>query len=95
MPLRTGGRGRTNGIYLLTNYVLSNRPILCGVDADLAGTWEFVCTNANYVLSGVVLTGNHLYYNQSVGPWPLPDMGHDDRSISQLPLTAAQSNTGT
>ena len=63
MPLRTGGRGGTNEIYLLTNYVLLNRHnvILYRVDADSAGTWEFSCTNANYVLSGVVLTGNHLY----------------------------------
>ena len=74
---------------------LCNRQILCGVDADSAGTWEFLRTNASYVLSGVVLTGNHLYYNQSVGPWPLPNMRRDDRSISQLPFTAAQSNTGT
>ena len=63
MPLRTGGRGGTNEIYLLTNYVQLNRHnvILYRVDADSAGTWEFSCTNANYVLSGVVLTGNHLY----------------------------------
>ena len=25
MPLRMGGRGRTNGIYLLTNYVLTDK----------------------------------------------------------------------
>ena len=30
-------KGRTNGIYLLTNYVLTNK-FLYGVDADLAGT---------------------------------------------------------
>ena len=64
------------------------------VDADSAGTWESLCINANYALSEVVLTGNHLYYNQSVGPWPLPNMGRDDHSISQLPFTAAQNNTG-
>ena len=45
----------------ITNELCTNRQILYGVGADSAGTWEFLCTNANYVLSRVVLTGNHLY----------------------------------
>ena len=40
-------------MYKRTNFVWT--------DADSAGTWEFLCTNANHVLSGVVPTGNHLY----------------------------------
>ena len=44
----------------------TNRQILYGVGADSAGTWEFLCTNTNYVLSGVGLTGNHLYLAEQV-----------------------------
>ena len=46
---------------LFANELCTNRHLLYGVDADSAGTWELLCTNVNYVLSGVVLTGNHLY----------------------------------
>ena len=45
---------------LFTNELCTNRRILYGVDADSAGTKEFLCTNANYVLSGVLHTENHL-----------------------------------
>ena len=43
-----------------TNELCANQQILYGVDADSAGTQEFSCTNMKYVLSGVVLAGNHL-----------------------------------
>ena len=62
MALSTGGRCRTYGVYLqCTDELCTNQHTLHGDDADSAGTLEFSCTNANYVLSGVVLTGNHLY----------------------------------
>ena len=62
MPLRTTGRGRTNGIYLLTNYVQTDKFCMELMLIRQGPTkYEFLCTSANYVLSRVVLTENHLY----------------------------------
>ena len=61
MPLRTGGRNRTNGIYLLTNYVLTDKFCMELMLIRPGHRIFNVPGNANYALSRVALMENHPY----------------------------------
>ena len=58
IALGTCGKGRTNGIYLLTNYVLTDK--FCMEMMLIRRGLRNVYVNMNYVLSGVEVTGNHM-----------------------------------
>ena len=66
MALRTGENGRINGLYLLTNFVLTNKfcmemMLIWQGPRNFCVLSDWSQSNTNYVLSGVILTGNHLY----------------------------------